>query len=285
MKNIRILALSILLGGASIAINAQNRHSDFQNVSSIDTVVDVFGEKYIFIRHDSIPLVLADSVTDFNGKKKATKDLYESTLYNYALTPLLPLSPRHTSFNEATAMKKKETDFFEVTDGMFPAGINYHTKICDEEVIIDSHEKFREIFAPVQTAQEAIAFAYYMTKSEPLYNLDYLVDLAPKVETDTMPSFKIQPVTGDTIWNIKIIPLKKIRPAEEEWMIYTPEIISSYAVKVEDGYELLLYHYKVFGCEHPYSRRHIKVFFNRVVKIIDEQEAFQCFGAMGYCVD
>lgn len=251
--------LLMLSGVALIAVNAQNRNTGFQKVSSIDTVVDVHGDKYIFIRHDSIPLD-----------------------YTNALTPQLPLLKRYTSYQKMCTMKEGEAKFFKMSGGMIPTGINYVTKIHNKEVIIDSHEKFREIFAPVETVQEAITFAYYIADSWPLYNLNHLVELPPIV--DSIPPFKIELATGDTLWNIKRISIIT-KPIEEQWIIYTPEIISSYAVKVEDGYELLLYHYKIFGCEHPYIRRHIKVYFNGMVKIMDEQEAFQCLGDVGRCLD
>lgn len=284
-KTFMILMLSAV---AFIEVNAQCKINDPQHVSSTDTVIDTSGDKYIFIRHDSIPLILTDSVIDFKGGKKAVKDLRDYKLYNYALTPLLPLSQKRFSHTESVAaVKEGKGNFFKVTDGMLQAGINYVAKIHDQEVIIDSHEKFRQLFAPVETVQEAIAFAYYFTDSSPLYNLDYLVEVPPIIEKDTTSKYYlIDTATVDTVWaQQKIKPILRVRPIEKQWIIYTPEIISSYAVKVEDGYELLLYHYQVFGCEHPYIRRHIKVYFNGIVQILDEEAAFQSWSDVGNCVD
>lgn len=264
------------------ATNAQNEAPRAPDGFTTDTVKDCWDDQYVFIRYDSIPALLVDSVIDFSGNKIAAKDLRRSAwLYEYALTPSYPLNIKQIRWDqiEPKLKKRKQVTFFKTGGGLIPHGINYIAKIKGKEVTIDSPEKFRKLFAPVETIQEAIAFAALFTDSYPMYDLDFLVDPVPP-EEPWIP-FNIDSITGDTIYNIKMIrPLKEVN-----WIIYTSEIISSYALQTADGYELLLYHYKVFGCSHPYIRRRIKVTFDGMVEILDEQDAFQDLDDDGLCID
>lgn len=247
-----------------------------------EMVTDYLDNQYMFIRHDSIPGLLVDSVSNHEGNKVAAKDLRGAEQYYHALTPYYPLSIKRTYYDEVRQIiERGETPptFFETGGGLIPVGINYVAEIDNEKVIIDSQEKFRQIFAPVETVQEAIAFAYIFTDSYPLYNLDYLVEPAP-IEEPWSP-FEIDLITQDTLW--MIMPHHIIK--EPGWNIYTPEIVSSYAKYTDEGYELLLYHYKLFGCSHPYSRRVIKVSFDGMVEILEEQEAFERWDEVGLCID
>lgn len=278
MKYIRTIIVLALFSGSFFALGAQSEKSSAPVHSVPDTVVDFWGEQYLFIRHDSIPMLLVDSVIDFHGNKIVARDLQGISKYYYALTPTCPMGV----IRDWDALEKSRNgempQYFKIGGGLVPVGINYVAIIDGEQVVIDSHEKFRELFAPVETVQEAIAFAYFFTDSEPIYNLDFLVTPAPSEPEETRAPFWV--IGQDTLWNPVPVP-----PPLDVWYVCTPEIISSYAVQLEDGYELLLYHYKVFGCSHPYIRRRVKVAFDGKVEILEERDAFGLYEENGLCVD
>lgn len=244
-----------------------------------------------FIRHDSIPMILADSVVDFYGRKIAAKDLntHKPLYYYAALTPDYPIEPIYTPFSKfPDEVQRSGPKCFKVSGGLVLHCINYQACINGDTILINSHKKFRELFAPVESEQEAIAFAYIFTDSKPMYHLDFLEPGFEKYtyyEREEIKETRLKNgktrkeiiVRRDSIMNLQ--PLNK-------WFIAQPKpVISSYVKKVDDGYELLLYHYAVFGCSHPYMRRLVKVTFDGHVEIMEEYEAFGNIEDLGLCVD
>lgn len=179
------------------------------------------------IRHDSVSLTMVDTFLTFNGEKIAINK--RNQIYAAALSPIYPLkrvmkSPavikKELPFNEQTG-KYDYTALkcFATTKGMIVHCITYVALINNEKVVINSPEKFREIYAPVESEQEAIAFAYYFTGSEPIYNLDFLI---PEEEYQYYMFYNIDSITG----NIDSVETKI--PHTAWWDVYLPEIESSY---------------------------------------------------------
>ena len=189
MKHIGNVIILALFSIPFFALKAQGENSSAPVRSVPDTVIDVWGEQYLFIRHDSIPMFLVDSVIDFYGNKIVARNLQGISKYYYALTPACPME----IIRDYEALEKSRNgetlQYFKTSGGRVPIGINYVAIIDGEQVVIDSHEKFRELFAPVETVQEAIAFAYFFTDSEPIYNLDFLVTPAPSEPEETRAPF------------------------------------------------------------------------------------------------
>jgi hypothetical protein len=138
----------------------------------------------------------------------------------------------------------------------------YKALIKSDTILIDSPEKFCEIFTPVDSERKALAFAYIFTHAKPIYNLCFLMP-RPKPVVDHLTS--------------EIIPVLQ-EPASterEDWVIYRPTITSSYVNEIEDGYEVLLYEYTGLCPPHPYFELLVKVYTNGKVEIIKRQKAFE----------
>lgn len=225
-------------------------------------------EKYTFIRHDSLP--------DVSG-----------------LTPDYPLSMRRRWAKDIPEKELRSPGFrcFRTGGGLVWGCMDYIALVAGERVVIDSPEKFRELFAPVETREEAMTFARILTDSYPIYNLDFLMP-----EPDEYLYFETLEYDGErydrksgkwVIWvDSRMDSIKIVKPLEG-WHIVqtTPEVESSYVRRVKDGYEVLLYHYQVFGCSHPYSRRIVKVTFDGRAEIVADEKAFFRWEEEGFCVD
>ncbi len=267
-------------------------------------------EKITFIKHDSIPMISVDSVINLQGEKIASKSLTTENSDDSALTPTYPMYSVWTATWKIPRDKLHSTKCFKMGGGLIEQCVNYKIVINeDTTVLIDSHEKFREIFAPVDSEQEAIAFAYFFTDSKPIYNLDFLEkdyeqqkkyeqarsDLERENENyrraleeyeRAIKEYEQEGKEWDSYLGNLIpkvpTPLSSRFPL---WYIYQPTISSSYVKKVDDGYELLLYYYVVFSCSHPYMERIIKVCFDGTVEILEEQAAFESEEEFGHCID
>lgn len=220
---------------------------------------------YTFIKYDSIPMCFVDTMQTFSGKKFAAKELTprDSEYYYPALTPPYLIGMRRVDwriypFEERVKIKCFEVNRFDC--------INYLAILSSDTVLIDSGEKFREIFAPVDSPREAIAFAYIFTDAQPIYNLDFLRSEAIRPRED--PNEPLWRYTeGSTVPTLrKIIP-----EPSDGWEIYRPTVSSSYAKEVEDGYEVLLYDKDLNSI---YSECLIKVYFDGTVKLLREEGAF-----------
>lgn len=243
--------------------------------------------KVEFIYHDSIPLVAADSMVMYNGEKQAVNKLERLDLYSAALTPTYPIRewvyrPNEEQMAEIRIGKRT---YFKESRGMIPHCINYIAIVNGNSIEIDSPEKFREIYAPVDTKSEAIAFAYFFTESYPIYNLDFLVP--PIIDKPKYHYYDfLEHDSVNDVWTERKDSMRIYEPISDKWWgIDLPIIESSYVKETDYGYELLLYNYKVFGCSHPYRQRLIRVFHSGEVEIVEEKDAFYWSEDVGFCID
>lgn len=279
-KHVQILIM------VSIALLCGGYNTMAQNMEKL-------GE-YTFIRHDSIPMLFSDSVLTCSGHKIATTKLTTKDFlyYNAALSPAYPLTQVYfldKNMEEEREEIIKYGGCFDLSKGIARYCINYKTIINGDTIRIGSHEKFCELFAPVDNIQEAIAFAYIFTDSKPMYNLDFLKPfIVPQYNYFEVEDFeKIHLKKGKTRINtiIRKDSIRIVPPTDKGWEVLQPHIISSYGKETDDGYELLLYRYVLFGCLHPYERLLIKVTFNGKVKILEKCDAFENKRERNVCAD
>jgi hypothetical protein len=276
---------------------------------------------FTIISHEPVQMFFPDTIVTFSGEKIDSKILSpKGDLYYFAaLTPAYPMEKVWTQLDRYDRKEDMAGKCFDFSIGLIPYCINLQALNDGDTVLIDSPEKFREIFAPVESVQEAIAFAYFFTESRPMYNFDFLEerDKRPQIDQERASFFeweekmiyykkelekyqiekenyekimkKWKPNQGVPAPTPPIMPMSPGMPMPPTppriWNIYQPIINSSYAKEVDDGYELLLYHYEVFGCSHPYWERLIKVYFDGKVEIMRTQVAFENKMEIGLCVD
>ena len=156
----------------------------------------------------------------------------------------------------------------------------YRIIIDGNTITISSPEKFRELFAPVETVQEAIAFAHIFTRAFPIYNFNFLKAQYP----DTLRHQFIEAGQGLGIYEDHLAIHIKY------WEIHQPEIVSSFVEITDNGYKLLLYKRGTPSTPvlvspyrkttTPYWRKLIKVTFDGKVKVLESVLAFSMIDTM-----
>jgi hypothetical protein len=126
-------------------------------------------------------------------------------------------------------------------------------------VLIDTPEKFRQSFAPVDSAEEALAFAMALSGHFPVYEFD------KRARSSTMPE------TLD------------LRP---EFRYYSREFTPTSVTRVGNTYRVELFDYQMFGCgPHPYSRVTYQVSSAGEVSETSRTKLFEDPNFDGLCVD
>jgi hypothetical protein len=223
----------------------------------------ISAEECKFIQHDPIQLFDVDSIANFDGQKIAVKDLDDDDMYCSVLNFPYPI---HSIWDNILENEKRAC--FEI-NCLFSCYCHFYKALINSDtVLINSPEKFREIFTPVDSERKALAFASIFTHAKPIYNLRFLI-----------PQPKPNPTEYcvDSLKN-EIVPILQeltVTTREEDWVIYQPIITSSYVNKIEDGYEVLLYEYTGLCPPHPYFELLVKVYTNGKVEIIKRQKAFE----------
>ena len=219
--------------------------------------------RFTFIQHDSIPMHY------FTGR-------WDTGSFLKALTPAYPIWQTFTN-NQVEIERLGLTGCFSQRY----ACVFYKVIINGDTLAIGTREEFRKIFAPVESVQEAIAFAHVFTGSFPIFNLDFLREEARRRQEFEKQKQKNQQWQDE--WQdvpLKYRPIPPLPPlfrVDDGWEILHPEIISSFAKVTEYGYKLLLYHqgFRLSPIWHgSYVRRLIKVTFDGEVEILEEIEAF-----------
>ena len=272
---------------------------------------------FTFIQHDSIQMHSVDSVMvhfpvyfhdgreyrrfiwgDFDSTiirsvKTATRDLTQKLFFSptifftdYYLTALTS-NPIWQDFYSGTYSQC----FRFISHCHWIGCINYRTIIDGDTITIGSSEKFREIFAPVESAQQAIAFAHIFTQSFPIFNLDFLRSFHSGAfeELTEKPRFlyferqdTIQTILESGKTQIDIVVRKDtiiqlLLPPSIIWEVYLPEIETTFVEITDEGYKLLLF-YQSRGASPsfsgPFMKRLIKVTFDGQVRILEQTKAF-----------
>ena len=289
--------------------------------------IETIGE-FTFIRHEPIQMHATDSVTIyfpvyyFNGvgrrlkgseldsvvirsEKRATNSFHRWDINYYltALEPTFPIWYERYWITERSNPSWNENWYDYCIRAYFVRQLScvfFRAIIDGDTITINTPEKFRELFAPVTSVQQAIAFAHILTGAVPMFNLDFLatrnVDYLrqqraeyekrriehqrimeerwqnpPYLFFERQDTIRTVLANGRTQINIVArqdsvrIPLPPPPPpflTIDAWVIHQPEIISSNAVVTRYGFELMLY--EISSCSTfsaSYFRRIIKVTF------------------------
>ena len=154
------------------------------------------------------------------------------------LTPKLPIVEISSfDFNRKCIWQSK---------GMMPICNNLVVQIKDTLTLIDTEEKFKKLFTPVDNEQEAISFISYLTRTYPKYDIS-----------------------------------KKLR-----YRVYSDNFPSTYVKAINDGYEVILHDKKVFGCgPHPYFYKIYQVTKAGHITLIKTVKMFEDPEEDAHCVD
>jgi hypothetical protein len=118
--------------------------------------------------------------------------------------------------------------------------------IKDTLTLIDTEEKFKKLFTPVDNEQEAISFVSYLTRTYPKYDI----------------------------------------PKKFRYRVYSDNFPSTYAKAINDGYEVLLHDKEIFGCgPHPYFYKIFRVTNAGQITLIKTVKMFEDPEEDASCVD
>jgi len=185
-----------------------------------------------------IPLIIDSS--DFvaiNHKFQYEKIEYPS-YYLGGLTPRLPLAEVYMFGIKDKCMWKGK--------GMIAVCYSLVAKLNDTLMLIDSEDRFKEIFAPINSEQEAISYVAYITRAYPKYDI----------------------------------------PKKFRYRVYSSKFPSTYSKRVDGGFEVLLHDKKVFGCgPHPNFYKLFYVTDAGEISLLQTVKMFEDPNEDGMCVD
>lgn len=160
-------------------------------------------------------------------------------------------------FTDGTPPPKKQHSCI-LTRESFGIACMYYQIIKDNDTILVDYEyKFRQLFCPIENEIEAVSYIYALTEYYPIFNLDFLNTDEYTDENDV----------------------------SHNWVVYQPEVSTSYVHKTKDGYELLLYWYQYIGCDHPYSSAIFDLKADGSFTIRNKKIAFEDKQNPGICND
>jgi hypothetical protein len=184
------------------------------------------------------PLVIDSS--EFNAIRKAFG--YEKI--EFPVSWMGGLMPKLPSVEVKSLGLKKNCLFHSGGMVLFCYGLV--VKSGDTLILIDTEEKFREVFAPIESEQEAVSYVAYLTRAYPKYDIE-----------------------------------KKFR-----YRTFVSNFPSTYARRVDDGYEVLLHDKKVFGCgPHPYYYKLFNVTKAGKITLLKTVRMFEDPKEDALCVD
>ena len=154
------------------------------------------------------------------------------------LTPRLPLAEVYSLDFKTNCIWKSR--------GMMLTCNNLIALIKDTLTLIDTEEKFRNIFVPIDNEQEALSYVAYLSRTYPKYDI-----------------------------------VKKFR-----YRVYSSHFPSTYAKRIAGGFQVLLHDKKVFGCgPHPNYYKLFKVTESGQITLLQTVKMFEDPEEDGLCVD
>ena len=288
-----ILSLALLFGYKTVA-------------QQIETI----GE-FTFIRHEPIQMHATDSIMihfseyrrdgrggrEFIGvrsEKFAVQNLMSGRAH-YSLSYLMALKPTFPIWQENfwISHRYEERQYVEcVREYWIPfLGLScmiYRAIIDGDTITINSPEKFRELFAPVENKQQAVAFAHIFTGAKLKYHFEHLKrrirDEIWRAQLEEIKANRQERLENNKVANIVqqkdtilVIPPPPppppLPPRQSQIKIHQTEIISSNVERTDDGFNVWLYCRQT---PHPegwfgltYTRKLIKVTFDGKVEIVE----------------
>jgi hypothetical protein len=132
------------------------------------------------------------------------------------------------------------------SQGMLPACYSLVAKTNDSLILIDTEERFKQVFLPIDNEQEAISYVAYLTRAYPEYDI----------------------------------------PKELRYRVFSSYFPSTYSKRVSGGFEVLLHDKKVFGCgPHPNFYKRFKVTDGGEIRLLQTVKMFEDPEEDGMCVD
>ncbi|MBI3162677.1 MAG: hypothetical protein HYZ23_09210 [Chloroflexi bacterium] len=163
------------------------------------------------------------------------------------LDPSHPIAICIINFNPDQAQPEIEAgQFIYATGGLFTTYLRYVILRDGQQVVIKTADEFRNIYAPIESPEEALSYALALRNLGAYYNLQK--DPAYKYEVN--------------------------------------EIEDTHVVSEADGYRLNLYSYQFFGCgPHWTSVVELKVAFDGIITEVSGTPVFRDPNMDGLCVD
>ena len=159
--------------------------------------------------------------------------------YYSGLTPSYPMVT-------GLYMNKIERPSISLNGGLILTGHCVVIKIHDKYVLIDSPEKAKQYFAPIETKEEAISYLSLVTNSYPIYDFKYV---------------------------------------KESFMFKKTIINKTFVDTLSNGYSVHLFEKLIFACEHPYFEVVYDLSLDGTFREISRNEIFRDPTEDGLCID
>jgi len=170
---------------------------------------------------------------------------YKATDYLGSLTPQYPIVFAYQMLFDPKG-KTTSKDTDWVAGGFFPSARKIIVKTDSAYILINNRTELKKFYAPISSAEEALAYAT-------LYNKSF--------------------AAFDDFFGEKKYTYEGKKPAP------------SYSIQKGDVYEVHLFSYKAFGCDHPYFSEVYKVARDGSVQLISKVRSFKNPADDGMCVD
>lgn len=205
-------------------------------VTSISLLSCHSSENKTFITNK--PLAIDSSYFEFIRNKFKYEQFDRPDSILGGLNPRLPLLQVYSSDF------KNNTIWY--SEGMITLSYGLVVQDKGSLILIDTKDKFKEFFAPIENEQEALSYTAYLTRTYPEYDIH-------------------------------------INP---NYRIYSKSFPSTYAKRINGGFEVLLHDKEVFGCgPHSYVYKIFTVSNSGTINLIRSVKMFENPQEDGLCID
>jgi hypothetical protein len=183
---------------------------------------------------------LAIDTSDFNliNEKFHYENIKLPRKYLGGLVPRIPMV-------EVSSFDFKGNCIWQ-SKGMLLTCNNLIIKSNDSLILVDTEEKFKKIYAPIDNEQEAISYVSYLTGTYPEYDI----------------------------------------PKKSRYRIFSDDFPSTYSKKIIGGFEVILHDKDVFGCgPHTNYYKIFTVTTEGHIKLLKTFKMFEDPEEDGLCVD
>ena len=246
MKNILWLIMSGILGfaGCQSTLQFKNHTSpelsiDFSIFEDIGCPLDKYG--FHLCNSDS-PLAALDC-----DEIREPSDFLGGLEPSYPITLCL-VEPYRDTENPglANAAMIAEGKYFYNAGALFPAYVRYVIFRDDQFQLIKAEGEFRAIFAPIESANEALGYALAVKNLRAYHGLEH----------------------------------------NPKYVYFTNTLEDTHVESEADGYQVYLFHHETFGCgPHMTSSVELHVSFEGVIEEVSNKPVFKDPAEDGLCVD
>lgn len=166
-----------------------------------------------------------------------------------ALEPALPVAVcllEPLNHPDQPELMEAEGEYIYRTGGLMPVFVRYIIFQDGQFQLIKSEEQFRDVFAPVETEDEALSYALALRNLSAYYDLEF-------------------------------------NPINE---YFVDRLEDTHVESSPEGYSINLYHYQFFGCGPHFTRAIVlRVTEQGIVEEISSEEVYKDPSEDGLCVD